>query len=107
MGKDKSSASEAKPVEVAEIKEKNTDPSVTPAPATKPKCSEPEIIRNSSSDGVEQQTAQPKQVENPPEPPQVEPSQASSESEAKSCQPAPVRTAARRVPPGGHCSQLW
>jgi len=109
---DASSASEAKPVEV-----KNTDPLDPPTPSAKPKCSEPEITRNSSSDDVKQPTAQPKQVENA-EPAKVEPSTASQikpekseeKVETSSSEPppaAPVRTAARRVPPGGHCSQLW
>ena len=109
---DASSASEAKPVAV-----KNTEPLDPPTPSTKPKCSEPEITRNSSSDDVKQQTAQPKQVENA-EPAKVEPSTVSQIKTEKSAekvetsssepQPAaPVRTASRRVPPGGHCSQLW
>lgn len=113
--KDKSSASEAKPVAAAEVEVKNTEHLVTPTPTAKPKCSEPDITRNSSSDDVEQQPDQPKQVE-APQPAKVEPSQASeAESEklvarvvtSPGSQPAPVRTAARRVPPGGHCSQLW
>merc|ERR1711997_109036 len=55
---DASSPTEAKPLEV-----KNTKPLDPPTPSTKPKCSEPEITRNSSSDDVKQQTAQAKQVE--------------------------------------------
>ena len=97
---DGSSASEAKPVEV-----KNTEALDPPTPSTKPKCSQPEITRNSSSDDVKLKTAQPKQVETP-EPAKVEASKASQIESEKSGEAAPVRTS-RRVPPGGHCSQLW
>merc|ERR1711971_815948 len=111
-GKIKSNGVEPKSVEV-----KKTEPLDPPTPSTKPKCSEPEITRNSSSDDVKQPTAQPKQVENA-EPAKVEPSTASQiktekseekvETSSSEPQPAaPVRTASRRVPPGGHCSQLW
>ena len=109
---DASSATEAKPLEV-----KNTEHLDPPTPSTKPKCSEPEITGNSSSEDVKQQSAQAKQADNP-QPAKVEPSKASQiktekseeKLESSSCQPAqptPVRTASRRVPPGGHCSQLW
>ena len=108
---DASSASEAKPVVV-----KNTEPLDPPTPSTKPKCSEPEITRNSSSDDVKQQTSQPKQVETA-EPAKMEPSTASQiksekseekvETSSSEPDPARVRTTSRRVPPGGHCSQLW
>merc|ERR1711997_151103 len=99
---DASSSSEAKPAAVAELEVKSTEPLDPPTPSTKPKCSQPEITRNSSSDDVKLKTAQPKLVETP-EPAKVEASQASQvqteksgqKVESSSCQPAPapVRTA--------------
>ena len=102
---DASSSSEAKPAAVAELEVKSTEPLDPPTPSTKPKCSQPEITRNSSSDDVKLKTAQPKQIETP-EPAKVEASKASQIESEKSGEAAPVRTS-RRVPPGGHCSQLW
>merc|ERR1712203_512321 len=107
MGEDASSSSEAKPAAVAELEVKNTEALDPPTPSTKPKCSEPEITRNSSSDDVKQQTAQAKQVETS-EAAKVElSSEIKSEKSAEKVESsgwepaAPVRTsrASRRVPP--------
>ena len=112
---DKSSPSEAKPV-VAESPVKSTEASGDPA---RPKCSQPELknIRNSIKAPVDKQPgeATQEQSECPPDAPLPAQEDQSSPRSAGDCQvkavvsshPAAARTTSRRVPPGGHCSQLW